>query len=404
MSAALPVDAAAREAWQNGWDAASRDPLAPNPHHWKSPAFRPWMQGFFAFQSGQRTPVAPAEAPALAQAAEAAPAFRLRSPAFALGYPQIVNRMLITPPARAVLDPVWHSGLLPEAEVQLLRVENAIVVGDGLVFGQDLQVVAPTGDGFSKAELAQARADLQALREQGAVNQHSGTHLMLMQPSLGDYQTVLTSLLPAALLAQQLLSSARLTAMVYRSDASQLDMVYQGLRQAGIGLDQMLIAGPEPVQCEAVLLMTGLTRDRFTLSPLVLAALEAMALNVPGSGQTKLFVRNGAGLRNEDEVAAYLAETGYEAIDPSGMSFTAQIAAFQSAERVVGAAGPWMANIAFCQAGAKVAALTAADSADAMLWMMATIKRLSYIDWRCEGSEEAGFSVSEQDIALLQRF
>lgn len=67
--------------------------------------------------------------------------------------------------------------------------------------------------------------------------------------------------------------------------------------------------------------------------------------------------RRGASTRqmlNEAEVAVAVAALGFEIIEPEQLSPAEQIAAFASADIVVGPAGSAMFNVAFCRPGTKV--------------------------------------------------
>lgn len=79
---------------------------------------------------------------------------------------------------------------------------------------------------------------------------------------------------------------------------------------------------------------------------------------VPRSRTRRLFVRRGDAryrrLEDEAAVAERLAAYGFEAIDPSQLSFEAQLRTFASAETIVGVHGAGLANLLFAPAGTRL--------------------------------------------------
>ena len=57
---------------------------------------------------------------------------------------------------------------------------------------------------------------------------------------------------------------------------------------------------------------------------------------------------------NEEELIARLRPLGFDIIEPQSLTATEQIAAFASADLVVGPSGSGMFNAVFCRPGAKL--------------------------------------------------
>ncbi len=94
------------------------------------------------------------------------------------------------------------------------------------------------------------------------------------------------------------------------------------------------------------------------------ALFQGMARDNPGAGGgRRLYVsrlgqaRRGSSSRhmvNEAEVAAAMSRLGFEVIEPEALAPAEQIAAFASADMVVGPSGSALFNVVFCRPGTKV--------------------------------------------------
>jgi capsular polysaccharide biosynthesis protein len=194
-----------------------------------------------------------------------------------------------------------------------------------------------------------------------------------------------------------------------------MEITYQSLKQIGIGLDRMVITRVLPCRCDELYFLDGISQHGTYLSPLTIGALEVLATSVPAGPRRKLLVvRNGARHRrllNQDEIVRRMAAHGYTVIDPGTMTLAEQISTFAGAERVVGVLGAAMTNIAFCPAGTPVAIITHAYFPDTFFWFIANIKKMPYLEVRCEPEDrenlanwDGDFSIRSQDIDSLTRF
>ncbi|MDE2402196.1 MAG: glycosyltransferase family 61 protein [Burkholderiales bacterium] len=76
----------------------------------------------------------------------------------------------------------------------------------------------------------------------------------------------------------------------------------------------------------------------------------------------RIYVRRNAGLRkliNDQEISNLLSAAGFDIVSPEQLSFAEQVRLFSGAELVIGPTGAAMANLIFCQPGARVHVLMA---------------------------------------------
>jgi capsular polysaccharide biosynthesis protein len=91
------------------------------------------------------------------------------------------------------------------------------------------------------------------------------------------------------------------------------------------------------------------------------------------------------------------------------MTFREQISLFKGARIVVGALGAALTNIAFCEPGARIVALTSASFPDTFFWFLSLHRQLDYSEIRGadaagQGTEtpwDEGFTMSDADLAYL---
>jgi capsular polysaccharide biosynthesis protein len=174
------------------------------------------------------------------------------------------------------------------------------------------------------------------------------------------------------------------------------DVILRWLRALGIKPDMIVMTDyDEPVHCERLAFITGLSRHGQYVSPLALHAASLLAIgSVPGHHK-KLFVRRGTprkgrALLNEIEIDERLAREGFLSIDPSEMTAEEQINIFRGAEIIIAVAGAAMANIAFCRPDTKVMALVPGSFPDTLLWFICQHCRLDYTEIRGEQINDEG--------------
>src|SRR5689334_15630684 len=82
------------------------------------------------------------------------------SPSFQAAYPRLINDELIDPASRAAMEVSWNKGFFGERDFQIFVMRNVYVVGECLIFDQNLQVLENVGDRYTDEEIARAIRDI----------------------------------------------------------------------------------------------------------------------------------------------------------------------------------------------------------------------------------------------------
>lgn len=78
-------------------------------------------------------------------------------------------------------------------------------------------------------------------------------------------------------------------------------------------------------------------------------------------------------LANEDEIAAYLQQEGFEILTLTGMAFSEQVERFAAAEIIIGPHGSGLTNLLFAPAGATIVELMPHDQVNHCFWLMSNV-------------------------------
>lgn len=340
---------------------------------------------------------------------------RLLSPAFATAPPAIRNGALIPAEPWDAMNVSFRRRVFPGRTVTLREIEDATIVSPGFVFDRDLHHV-PTADQRPRAEdIAAARAVAEAARLAGdgsptAARHISGLSVFCRTLAPANYGHLLVEALSRAWLAGQVLAWRQPT---YILQATPLAALFQEALRA-IGAQAVpAVLNEQPIRCDALVVIDGLTEHGVYQSPLCHQALRTMAAAVPAGPPQKLFVSRRAAKRpllNEALIETRLRQHGFMVVDPGTMPLQAQIALFKGAYLVVGPLGAALSNIAFCEPGTRVVALTAQTFPDTFFWFLAQHGGLLYEEVRGEDAIEApiaempwdaGFTLAEVDLAYL---
>ena len=119
--------------------------------------------------------------------------------------------------------------------------------------------------------------------------------------------------------------------------------------------------------------------------------LDRLTSDITAGSQRKLFIsRRDAHQRyllNEDELYAALEPIGYVNVR-AGNVLSRSSTSFKGATEIVGVFGASLANIIFCQYGAKVINITPNNSFDHFYFDLASLRNLAY--WHLNGVVERG--------------
>jgi capsular polysaccharide biosynthesis protein len=311
----------------------------------------------------------------------ASPALPVIAPAMAAGWGDTPG------PVRARLEALWHRRVLPVRAIDVYRLRNVFVLGEGLVFDEAQRLYAPTVGAHTPQQVAAARQTLHGWAAQGGIPGHAGTSVLCK--SAGTFATShwLIALAPRAFLAAERLQLRQARYLIHALPDPQRDLVRDSLARFAIPPEAILETGPAPVFCEELILVEGLRGRDGTLSPLIGTAMARLAEGIaPGTAERILITaRAPSGWRVDDEARLneLAAAAGYTLLDPSAMSLAGQIAAFSGAHRLAGLAGPGMAPLLFAPSGAHVRCLTAATASETDTWMLCQIRAQRYAELRC---------------------
>lgn len=188
---------------------------------------------------------------------------------------------------------------------------------------------------------------------------HAGTAVVLCSHEPSNYGSFLFRVLPK-LHAVRAHGLGHLPVVAWAHTPAFLEL----LRLAGVPESKVIQHETGALVTFDRVIAPSLRNPHAYLDPESHAFFQQIARKNPGTGGgRRLYVsRLGQGRRgvstrlmlNEAEVAAAMASLGFEVIEPEQLSPAEQIAAFASAEIVVGPSGSGMFNIVFCRPGTKV--------------------------------------------------
>ncbi len=320
-------------------------------------------------------------------------AIALRSAGFLMPMPAIWNRERIPEPALWQMNRAWKTVWFPARTVRIRAVRNVFVAQEGLVLARDLTVEPSTVRQHGETQIAQARAAVQAAMASGAVPRLAGDIVLCRRPGSTNYGHWLLEMLPQAYIAaRHWPRPARY--MVQAQSGPMAFVIRDGLARLGISGGLCVEAGHEPVFCENLVLVEGLTDHGSYLSPLIFECLDRIAGAVPAGADAGLLISRGAATRaliDEDEIGRRAGAQGFRTFSPGTAPFATQIAAFKGARRIVGVMGAAITNLVFAQPGTEIFMLSPANMPDTFFWFAAGLRRLHLVDVRCrQGKARAG--------------
>lgn len=349
----------------------------------------------------------------------AVPVQMIRSPRFAVSYPDVRNIELIEPGARSAMEASWGRQGFDERQIEVFHLRDVIAVDECLVLNQEMQVIENVSDHYTIEEYQHAVEVTQRTRKEGKIPILDGINVMARRRAAGNYGHFLIEMLPMAGVARRIYGDQIRRYLLHRAEPPMLDANLRAFRLAGITPDRLVITGfREPVFCRELVIVRGLTVHGSYMSALAPEHADAWAESVyPSVGaERRLFVlrRPGWGrgreLENEQDIADRLQRRGYRVIEPGVMPLEEQIAAFRGVDHVVGTMGAAMTNIVFCRPGTRITMLAPAHFPDVFFWLIAGHRNLRYEEVRgpqrqVEGRQlwEGPFTIAEQDIRWIEQ-
>jgi capsular polysaccharide biosynthesis protein len=316
---------------------------------------------------------------------------RLRSPGFSIPYPDLRNAELMPPDVREACRWAWEQGDYAERDVLVRHFRNVFVTNQGLVVrGEDLAVYRSS---ISQHTHEDVNLGLELLRNglmEGRVTHFWEPMALCFKPGHDNYGHWLNEMMPRAAILRDL----GLQTMRYIVPP-QNGALGRAIRDSAalLGLPRKrLVPACEPMWCEDVYLVERLTHHGIFMSPLVFDAAREVAAQVPGDSDEAIYVTRRGFTRafaEEDAVAEAFRRAGFRVIDPAGMSFRQQVAAFRNARRIVGVMGAGLSNISFTAPGARITVFAPTTMADTFYWFLAGLNGHTYREVRCPVTGEA---------------
>jgi capsular polysaccharide biosynthesis protein len=351
-------------------------------------------------------------APGEQETAAADPAVRLRllSPAFATRMPDIRNAASIPAASWQSMAVSFNRRVFGGRNVTFRVIEEAVVAGEGVVFDRALNLVRGTNRLMSDATVERYRQAAEDSRR-APMRRIAGMSVLCKTVNPNNYGHFLIDMYPKAWLASRLLSGRSLTYIIHQTD--NLQTAQDALTGIGINPFAISVTDHQPVHCEQLVVIDGLTSHGVYQSPLCAQALGELAGPIPATPYPKVFVKRDARdrrLHNQEAVEALLRERGFAIVEPGLMTLTEQISLFKGASTVVGALGAALTNIAFCPRGSRIVALTSQSFPDTFFWFLSQHLGHDYREVRCAdlsgkpeepSSWNAGFNLRDEDLAFL---
>jgi capsular polysaccharide biosynthesis protein len=308
------------------------------------------------------------------------------SPAFSMNSPALRHADLIPVEILHAMAPTWNVRHFQERRVSVFLAENVYVAEEGLVFNAVGQLFSGTITQHSPAEIERGHAAVRAAIDR-MVPPVPGCFVLCKKRGAMNYGHWLMEMLPNAALVRRYAEQIDCRYIVPAAQGQLSDVIRESASLLHIGGDAIHYSDARPLHVERLLIVHGLTNHGTYMSPLVVSSLEALAEPIDGSGHRKLYVtRKGLPSRrfgNETEIEDRAAAHGFTLFDPSGLSFTQQVAAFKNARHIVGVMGAALSNTVFARRGAKIVNLAPASMPDTFFWFIAGLKDHDYLEVRC---------------------
>jgi hypothetical protein len=327
------------------------------------------------------------------------PAVRLRllSPAFATRMPEIRNAASIPPGPWRSMAVSFNRRVFGGRNVTFRLIDDAIVVGEGIVFDRDLTLIPGTTRLMGDEMVAQYRQ--LAMESRGPdIRRIAGMSVLCKTRNPGNYGHFLMEMYPKAWLTARLLSSRHVNYIIH---------------QTGINPFAISVTDERPVQCESLIVIDGLTSHGVFQSPICAQALTDLGERIPATPYPKIFVSRHSRdrmLHNQEAVEGVLRDRGFAIVSPELMTLAEQISLFKGASTVVGPLGAALTNTVFCPRGATIVALTPQSFPDTFFWFLSQHRGHYYHEVRgpdvsgtpdAPQSWNAGFTISDEDLAFL---
>lgn len=310
---------------------------------------------------------------------------QLTSPAFATSPPDIRNAHLIPPDIAAAMAPAWSTRHFPERPVGVYRLDDVYVVGEGLVFDRDRALLAPSVTQHSPPEIAAALARLDHAIAAGTLVHDPGTTLLCQKRGLANFGHWLIELLPIAYLCLANVRTNGWSVLAPELPGRIGAVIRYSLAAIGVPGAAIRLGDGAPRRVDSLILVDGLTAHGYTISPLVLPALDALMAAVPADPPAPLWISRAGSPRSfwdEPDLERILSTLGWRILTPGSMPLHAQIAAFKGATRIAGVHGAGLTGLVFAPPGTPITTFAPAAMPDTFFWLLSALRGQAYREVR----------------------
>ena len=310
---------------------------------------------------------------------------RVESPGFTVPPPQVLHPELMPPELLAAMRASWAAPRAG-AMVEFHSLVDVYVVGEGLVFTRDFELLGPSVTQTPPDAVAQAEVRLREAVAAGTVARHEGPLVLCGKAGLNNYGHWLVEMLPRAGLSMRWIEMAGgwrvLVPLVYPWMAG---VVADSLDLLGVGESRRVFARGEPSFVSELVFIEGLTRHGEYFSPLVLETMDRIAAQVAPAPYPLVWItREGdkRSLPQEAEANARIAAAGWHVAHPGRIGFREQVALGQGAREMAGVNGAGLSNLLFMAAGSGLTTFMPSAMPDIFYWQLAAHRGVRYREVR----------------------
>ncbi len=301
------------------------------------------------------------------------------------------------------MAPAWTTRQFPERPVSFYRLDGVYVVGEGLVFDRDRALLAPSVTQHSPPEIAAGLARLDQAIADGTLVHDPGTTLLCQKRGLANFGHWLIELLPIAHLCLAHLQDDGWSVLAPELPGRIGAVIRYSLAAIGVPTAAIRLGDGAPRLVDSLILVDGLTAHGYTISPLVLPALDALMAAVPPDPPAPLWVSRAGSPRslwNEPDLERILSTLGWRVLTPGAMPLHAQIAAFKGATAIAGVHGAGLTGLVFAPPGTPVTTFAPAAMPDTFFWLLSALRQQPYVEVRAP-HDRGGDRQQPYDAALV---
>lgn len=285
---------------------------------------------------------------------------------------------------------IRNKGLFEDQAIDLHVFDDCFVSNNGVVFDATLNVVYGNIGAHADTSVAQIRKQIASCLP-ASIRRRKGSYLLCNADVTRRHGDSLIEIVPRISLSRQLLAHWHLLPIIAAGSLPKTTI--ECLDLMDVPSDDVTLISGDPIWCERLVVIRGLTREAAYQSPLCLRLAGMLSQNIsPGREQNIFVVPNhgAATFESRSDLLLLLEEHGFIFIDPANIPLSKLISTFKAATTVVGFPSEAMTNIAFCPSGSHILLLTELGYTDNIFWFLAQHAHHRYTEIRYEPSSQSG--------------